>query len=517
MIAQLNRPTLRDYQSKVVRDLYDQIRRGYKRILIVAGTGAGKTVISGQITNDAESRRRRVLFLVHLDVLVGQTYSTFKSFGIECGFIKAGFEENPDALVQIASVQTLPRRHWWKKYQFDVVIWDEAHRSCWADISGRIFNDHAPNAIHIGLTATPWLTSKRRGMGDLFQTLVLAPSPKQLMEQGYLAPLKYYGFENLPDLTGIGTQAGDFKEDELAIAVDTDETVGRIVAEYQRLASGRRALCFAVKIPHSRHIEAAFNAAGIPAIHVDGSTPIKERKRIYAAFRNGVYRVLTSVDVLGIGFDDPGVSCGILARPTKSPALDFQQRGRIMRPDKASGKVDGLILDFAGNVDRHGFVEDLTEDSFSLVKGKEPGTMPPPLKLCPPSQLGCGRYIYSFMRQCPHCAHEFPAKERIQLSGNLVPLEGSRKISGEMRQFFEGKAKQAYSRGASPDWACVEFERRFGCWPKTAHMLGAVFGDNPTKGMKSVYKSYLQAVAVKKGKDDKWVGSRFKREFGVDT
>ena len=117
MIAQLElikqeiqTPILRDYQIEFIRNIYNEIRAGSKRILGVSGTGSGKTVIASKIVADAVKKGRKVLFIVHLDVLVGQTYEKFAAFGIDCGFIKAGCQENRNALVQIASAQTLPRR-----------------------------------------------------------------------------------------------------------------------------------------------------------------------------------------------------------------------------------------------------------------------------------------------------------------------------------------------------------------------------------------------------------------------
>lgn len=85
-----NPPPLRSYQAHVINDLYAKVREGFRRIVIMAGTGAGKTVISGQICAHAEGRGSRLLFLVHLDVLVGQTYAKMQDFGLHCGFIKAG-------------------------------------------------------------------------------------------------------------------------------------------------------------------------------------------------------------------------------------------------------------------------------------------------------------------------------------------------------------------------------------------------------------------------------------------
>ncbi len=109
-------PTLRPYQIQVIRGVYNQIRQGIKRILVFAPTGAGKTIISAQIIAHAASRGKRILFVVHRSVLIEQTYRKLTQFGLSTniGFIKAGYPEIRDAPVQIASVQTLAKREWWR-------------------------------------------------------------------------------------------------------------------------------------------------------------------------------------------------------------------------------------------------------------------------------------------------------------------------------------------------------------------------------------------------------------------
>ncbi|MEL6331815.1 MAG: DEAD/DEAH box helicase family protein [Cyanobacteria bacterium J06626_26] len=138
-------PKLRPYQVDLVNDLYRKLNEGHNRIAIIAGTGAGKTIISGQICAHAESAGRKLMFLVHLDVLVGQTYEKMQSFGLDCGFIKAGWPENPDAPIQIASIQTMAKRRWWKNWPADVVFYDEGHITMFSQIGKQVMHKtHSP-------------------------------------------------------------------------------------------------------------------------------------------------------------------------------------------------------------------------------------------------------------------------------------------------------------------------------------------------------------------------------------
>ena len=156
---------LRDYQQKAISDLYNLIRQSVRKILIFAPTGAGKTIIATKVVHDVVSRNKRVLFVVHRDILVKQTYDKFTSVGLKCGFFKAGWDEDLDAPVQIASVQTLPKREKWKNINYDVIIFDECHIVAFSKICILMMRKICPNAIYLGLTATLWRLSKRESPG----------------------------------------------------------------------------------------------------------------------------------------------------------------------------------------------------------------------------------------------------------------------------------------------------------------------------------------------------------------
>jgi superfamily II DNA or RNA helicase len=308
-------PSLRPYQIKFVKDVYACISAGDRRILCVAPTGSGKTVISAQVASHAFQRARKVLFLIHRDALLEQTSAKFKHFKIQCGLIKSGHRENREAKVQIASVQTLACRDWWLDFEPDLIIVDECHIVAWSEIVQKMMAQVFPDAIYLGLTATPWRLSKTQGMGDVFEALVCAPMPYELIEQGYLVKPCYFGLAQA-DLDRVGTISGDYDESELAIVCDQPELVRNIVQEWKRIAYGRRTIVFAVNVAHSKHLCESFQSAGIPSAHVDGSTPLKERDRIYAQLAAGEILVLCSCQALTEGFDCPSVSAILLCRPT---------------------------------------------------------------------------------------------------------------------------------------------------------------------------------------------------------
>jgi DNA repair protein RadD len=508
-------PTLRPYQIQIINDLYARLSQGYRRIAIIAGTGAGKTVIGGQICAQAEAKGYRLLFVVHLDVLVGQTHQKMHDFGLRCGFIKAGWREDPTAPIQIASVQTMQKRDWWRTWQANIVFFDEGHTTVFSQIGQQLLYETHPNAIHLAMTATPYRLGREQ-LGDHFQTLVAAPIPLELQHMGFLAKMKYFGVPagTQINLEGVRTIAGDYDERELKNACDRPELVQRIVEEWQRLTPHKRTIAFCVDIEHARHVAAAFTAAGVPSAVVDGGTAIKERQRLYADLKSGELLVLTSCNVISIGFDEPSVEVGLLLRPTQSRALHQQQIGRVMRISPATGKTHGIILDQAGNLQRLGFPEDIK--GYKLPTSQSPGeSHAAPKKQCP----SCDRLVWTFVMDCPDCGHQWQNEAPVHAEDLVAVLseEEMRWIEEQkMIAFFHTQRQKAYQEGAAPSWADRLFFEKFGQMPEDKWCRGSIFGDSPTLADQKTYKRYLAIVGQRQGKSPSWVISEFQKEFGSE-
>ncbi|GAB4386288.1 MAG: DEAD/DEAH box helicase [Elainellaceae cyanobacterium] len=513
--APLSAPTLRPYQTQIIKDLYIKLGQGYRRVAIIAGTGAGKTVIGGKICADTAARGLRLMFLVHLDVLVGQTYKKMQAFGLRCGFIKAGWQEDPDAPIQIASIQTMEKRSWWRNWKANVVFFDEGHTTVFSRIGQEIIYKTHPKAVHLAMTATPYRLGREQ-LGDHMQTFVASPSPAELQRMGYLAPMQYYGVPSdlQIDLESVRTVAGDYDERDLKNACDRPELVQRIVEEWHRLTPGKRTIAFCVDVEHARHVAEAFRASGVAADVVDGSTPIKERQRLYQSLGAGKLLVLTSCNVISIGFDEPSVEVGLLLRPTQSRALHYQQVGRVLRVSPATGKTYGIILDQANNLKRLGFPEDIKE--YHLPTQREPGVHEAkPTKQCP----DCNRLMWGFMMRCPGCGYEWETEPQIY-ANDLVEVHSEellRQIERrKMYEFFRSQRQKTYKKGAAPNLATSMFQQKFGCVPDLDWYLGSIFGDSPTLSDKQSYRDYLVGVAQRLGKDISWVIQEFQQEFGTD-
>ena len=499
---------LRDYQKKAIADIYNLIRQSEKKILLFAPTGSGKTVIATKIVYDIVSRDKKVLFVVHRDILVGQTYNKFASVGLKCGFFKAGWEEDFEARVQIASVQTLPNREGWKKLNYDVIIFDECHLVAFSKICLQMMREIFPHAIYLGLTATPWRLSRQESLGDIYSALVCAPMPQELINAGFLVKPSYYALDFNVELEQVKLSRGDYDVNQLNYVCDRPELIDQLCQNWFELAYQRASIAFAVKVSHAENIAKTFTDRGIKAAVVTGKTSISARNKLYKKLANGELMLLASCGALSEGFDVPNISCVMLARPTKSKALYFQQLGRGLR--LAQDKQDCLVLDQSKNVMLHGFIEDLEEiELFPSEKKSEKKKGKSPLKVCPKEDGGCGSYVYSTYLICPHCSYNFDLKKLITILGRNQLLLSEDRVK---LVFYRSKLREAYKKNYAPTWAALNFKDQYGFLPPFDWARGAIFNYNLESF--ELYAKYLYQVAHRLSKDQNWIDRYLYLEFG---
>ena len=509
---------LRDYQVEFINGVYKAIREDHRAIACIAPTGAGKTVIMAQIAEHVVSRGKTLLILVHLDVLVGQTFDKLKSFGLHhhTGFIKAGWEEDQDAPVQIGSVQTLSRRRWWETTRFDVVIYDEAHTTMFTQVGTKIRTQTHSDSIHLAFTATPYRLGKRTPqMGDRCSTMVAAPTPAKLQELGQLATMRYFGLPPV-DLAGVKLIGGDYSEADLKNRCDNPLLIERIVEEWERLTPGKRTIAFCVGVDHAHHVAQAFQDAGVSSGVVAGDTPIDERSRLYRALRDGDLTVLTSCNVISIGFDEPSVEVGLLLRPTTSLALHHQQIGRVMRV--SPGKECGIILDQAGNILRLGTPEDIEAYELTTADTTDKPPDGPVKKSCPQ----CLSIVSVFETVCPSCGHAFPVKEPTIIDADLIEYAPKTAVEKRSERTYRSLLRTAFHKGYDPTWAAIQYQNKTGERPAKTWSRGAIFGDNPTNEDVRAYHTAMTAIAARKFHSvenvstvNGWVLNHLVSEFGT--
>lgn len=477
---------LRPYQEDAIRELDARIAAGKRRIVVVAATGSGKTVIFACVVARAVTQGRSVLVVAHRRELIQQTYERLLRAGVreeQVGVLMANdSRRRPAAPVQVASIDTLRHR---AKPPADLVIVDEAHREL-ARSYGEM-RTHYPSAVHLGFTATPY-RADNRGLGEFYDDLLLVASIGDLIAQGYLVEPHVFTVpkDRLPDLAGVRVRAGDYAQDQLDEAVDQARLVGDIVEHWCRHASGVRTVAFAVSVKHSRHIAERFREAGIAAEHLDGTTPTVERDAMLARLERSETLVVSNCGVLCEGWDQPSAKCAILARPTKSTGLYLQQAGRILRPWEGQRAI---ILDHAGCAREHGLPQE--EREFSLEpkpKRRRGESVEVPIRICD----GCQAVLPARMRVCPECGFFFtePRPVPAEIDGQLVLARpGEHATSGDgddakrrprsewdrarQRTVFEQLWALARSKKHDAFWVRARFVDRYGAPPPVEWVEGA--------------------------------------------
>lgn len=415
---------------------------------------SGKTTIFCFVAHQAAAKGNPTLILAHRAELIRQTSATLDRFEVAHGLIAPG-EPETDALVQVASVQTLVRRLNRLSWAPGLVICDEAHHCTRATGHGRILA-HFPAARVLGVTATPARLDGRGlgvAVGGYFDALVLGPTVRELVDAGHLSRPVVYAPPTRPDLSGIRTVAGDFDKGALAAAMDKPTITGDAVAHYARLCQSAPAIAFCTSLAHAEHVAAAFRAAGFQAASIDGTLDDRTRRQRIEDLGAGRLNVLTSCELIGEGVDVPIVAAALLLRPTKSLALFLQQVGRALRP--FPGKDRALILDHVGNVHRHGLPDDEREWSLTSEKHHRRKTPRPALRECP--ACGCAHQPAPW---CPSCGHRYPVQSRQveEVAGELTEVDRTaarllaRREQGQAKTLDELRAL-ASRRGYRPGWA----------------------------------------------------------------
>lgn len=340
---------LRPYQANLNSAIYERWNAGDRRVLAQLPTGGGKTHVFSHVAHDFSQQGARTLVLAHREELVTQAAAKLQqATGEAVGIIKAGYPFEPEKQLQVASVRSLINRLD-QTGPFDLVVTDEAHHATAASYQNIL--SHYNQALQLGVTATP-CRSDGSGFADVFDALVTGPTTGKLIKLGHLSPFRLIADTNQMSTKGVRSHAGDYSNKQLAAANDCIQLAGSLVGSYLDQAMGKRAIVFAINVEHSKAIAAAYNAAGIPAAHLDGDSTSDERQAALSAFAAGDYKVLSNVALFTEGFDLPAIEVVQIARPTKSLSLWLQMLGRGLRT--APGKREALFIDHTSNWARLG-------------------------------------------------------------------------------------------------------------------------------------------------------------------
>jgi superfamily II DNA or RNA helicase len=454
---------LRPYQEKALEEIRAHYAAGTKKVLLHLPTGSGKTLCFSYILKSVHEKGNKAFMVVSGASLVDQASVRLDREQVPHGCIQAGHWRNfSDLPIQVCSIHTLYRRKILP--EASLIVIDEAHLA-----SSPMFHwliKHYPNAFILAVTATPYV---RKGLRHIADVVVAPISMKELVDQGFLAPARYYVPSKI-DLSRveIDRSTRDYKQDQLAATMKDARLYADIIQSYKKIGKGRPTLCFAVSLEHSMEIVDSFNIAGIRAVHIEAGTPEPIRRKAIEDLRCGIIEVISNVGILTTGVDIPEVSCIIMARPTKSYNLYCQILGRGTRI--YPGKSDFIILDHADTISEHGLIDTPREVDLDGVKSRPKEDQVIICERC----FSAYRYIENGVRvnACPYCGFspkaiaKEPAAARNTETDNDVELVEIKTIEEfkalKVEKFIREKIQYARRKNYKKGWVYYQVKNKYG-------------------------------------------------------
>jgi DNA repair protein RadD len=396
--------------------------------LIVASVGAGKTLIQGGLVKRLLHAwpALRIGLIVHQKELIDQNFAALLRVypGVPAGLVAASVSSKKQyrSQVVVGSIQTMYGKNA-KLGPFDIIIIDECHRVNLEE-KGQYRKFIAenqrlcPHARIIGLTGTAFRTkggSLVEGDEKIFDEIVYDIGMGFLIAQGYLVPPVPCPVSTKFSLDGVRTGSnGDYMESDLQKAFDNDDLTRAAVAEIATAVFARRqqvgyasGIVFCAGVEHAQHVAGAMRAAGLRAEAVYGDMDKKRRADLLRSAKAGELDFLCGADLLTTGIDIPRLNILAWLRATKSPGLWVQMGGRGVRLSPETNKFDCWMLDFAGNLERCGPLDNPNVPKTRKKKKPTDSIELAPQKQCPE----CGAGVAISMLICPECQHEFPEPE----------------------------------------------------------------------------------------------------------
>jgi DNA repair protein RadD len=436
----------RDYQQEAILSLPRYFQRKAGNPLIAMPTGTGKSiVIAGFLQYVFQYPGQKVIIATHVKELIQQNYDKLMAIWPQApaGIYSSGLgQRDKHNNIIFAGIASIAKRAT-EFGKIDLFIIDEAHlvspseETTYRKVINALLTIN-PNMKVIGLTATPWrlghgrITQDGHIFTDICFDITGLNEFNRLISEGYLSPLVPKNPSSLLDTSNVHIHGGEFKQNELQLAVDKAEITHAALKEAMELGHDRNSwLIFAAGVEHAIHIAEMLTFMGIPCKAVHSKMPDKERDEILVEYKAGRLKAVANNNVLTTGFDHPGLDCIVMLRPTASPVLWVQMLGRGTRPVYADGfdlsSVEGrlasiaagpkqncLVLDFAGNTKRLGPINDPV---IPRKKGDKGGGTAP-VKLC----MSCATWNHASARFCFLCGSEFIMSVKIKDHADTAQL-----------------------------------------------------------------------------------------------
>lgn len=392
---------LRPYQEEAVRETIAAVKAGDSALLVLA-TGCGKTVCFAAMIDELlrEQPGKIAVVLAHREELIRQAVDKIERFtsrqcAVEMAALTADVGQSLRRIdVVVSTIQTQnsgkpPRMQRFDPEQVAVVIVDEAHHAVSPSYRAVLDYYRTGGAKLIGVTATPDRADEA-ALGQVFSAAPYVYDVADAIRDGWLVPIR----QQMCKVTGLDysqvrTTAGDLNAGDLSEVMEDEGTLQGIASATLQVVGERKTLIFTVTVKEAERLAEILNRHRPgSAAAINGETDKVQRARLVRDFAEKRLQFLVNVGVFTEGFDDPGVECVVMARPTKSRSLYAQMLGRGTRPSEsiaaklgimetaearraaieASDKPGVLVLDFVGNAGRHKLVT-----ALDILGGKEDG------------------------------------------------------------------------------------------------------------------------------------------------
>ena len=347
------------HQRAVLEALALERERGFRRNLVVAATGTGKTVVAAL---DYKRLREQLddptlLFVAHRREIVEQSLAVFRG-GLgdgNFGELLTGHDKPVRGKHVFATVQSLheARLAGLAPDAYDVLIIDEVHHAPAASYQ-RLMQHLRPKVL-LGLTATPERTDGKSLLPDFDQRVAAELRLWDALDRGLLAPFQYFGVADGVDLSRVDFRAGRYDVSSLDRLYTGDHARARLVLDavgrHIRDPRAMKALGFCVSVAHAEFMAGVFTSAGLPSRILSGESSTSERQEVIGELKSGQLACIFTVNLFNEGVDIPEVDTVLFLRPTESATVFLQQLGRGLRLH--ASKECLTVLDFIGGANRN--------------------------------------------------------------------------------------------------------------------------------------------------------------------
>lgn len=410
---------LRYYQTEAIEALYNYWRTpNSQNGLIVLPTGTGKSLVIAALIKKIHDAwpQTRIMVLSHVKELLQQNHDEIVEHypSVDIGLYSAGLKQKDfHAKVIVAGIQSIAKKVHNLDPAPEIVIIDEAHLISQNDNTRykeaiKILQLMRPKLKVVGLTATPYRLDSgwlHTGDGSIFDQIVYEYPIDVAIDDGFLCPVTTRCPSVRLDAEGVKKQGKEYIAGELEAHIINSHKTELAVKDLIEKGSDRgKWLIFASGLKHADIISAELKKYNISNAVIKGDTPSSERTELIETYKGNrleELRCLISVGVLTTGFNAPAVDLIALMRPTQSCGLYVQCVGRGTRLHKE--KKNCLVLDYAGNILRHGPIDSVNPDYTPWSEGDGIA----PAKECP----NCQSMVHAAKRVCDFCGFEFPPIE----------------------------------------------------------------------------------------------------------